>query len=178
MEKCTIRTHVLTALTEQDRTTKARLDALLLADLTATDEYQSACTLATYMALPHEFDTSLVIRRALADGKRVLIPRTRKTDRSMQMCAYDPENLTRTSFGLLEPSLDAPAVPLNEIDLIHVPAVAVNTGGYRIGYGAGYYDRFLASYTGSTLITAYRDIQLVEFSPEDFDVPAMRLLMR
>ena len=55
---------------------------------------------------------------------------------------YDPDNLVATSFGLMEPASDL-AVEKSEIDLIHVPGVVFNDEGYRIGYGAGYYDRYL-----------------------------------
>ena len=60
--------------------------------------------------------------------------------------------------------------------MIHVPLVAVNHNGFRIGYGGGYYDRFLSGFAGSTISTAY-DCQVCDFTPDSFDIAVQTVLV-
>lgn len=168
-----LRSQVLEAMKAIPETEKAAFDQSLLAQFVANPAYQEAKTIATYLAMPHEVDTSLFIQRFLADGKTVLVPKT-YPNRVLAFVPYDPEALAVTSFGLLEPTSDAIVAP-EAIDLIQVPGVCFNPEGYRIGYGAGFYDRFLANYGGQTLATAYA-CQRLAFQPEDHDIPVGEVL--
>lgn len=67
-------------------------------------------------------------------------------------------------------------VEKTHIDLIHVPGVAFNKGGYRIGYGGGYYDRYLADFKGMTVSTIY-PCQLADFQPDNYDIPIQEVLI-
>ena len=87
---------------------------------------------------------------------------------------YDPDNLVATSFGLMEPASDL-AVEKSEIDLIHVPGVVFNAEGYRIGYGAGYYDRYLSDFEGETVSTVY-PCQKHDFQPDSYDIPVKEVV--
>ena len=116
-----LRKTVLSQLTSQEPETKAEIDKNLLEKLIALPAYKDAQVIATYLAFPHEYDTSLLIKQALKDGKRLLIPKTYKQGQ-MIFVDYDPDNLVATSFGLMEPASDL-AVEKSEIDLIHVPGV-------------------------------------------------------
>ena len=121
-----------------------------------------------------EFDTGLFIRQAQADGKRVLVPKTYPQGR-MTFVDYNPNDLELTVFGIWEPRSER-AVEKSHIDLIHVPGVAFNKKGYRIGYGGGYYDRYLADFKGMTVSTIY-PYQLVDFQPDDCDIPVQEVLI-
>lgn len=79
------------------------------------------------------------------------------------------------AFGILEPIGDQP-VPKSTIDLIHVPGVVFDPSGYRIGYGGGFYDRYLADYGGVTLATAY-GFQLGDVVAEPHDIPVKELVI-
>ncbi|TWS94950.1 5-formyltetrahydrofolate cyclo-ligase [Streptococcus sp. sy018] len=148
---------------EQKRQANRRLlDAFLTHPV-----YQKADCLATYLSFDFEYDTSDLIKSAQAAGKQVLVPKT-FADGKMIFLPYDEDNLVRRSFGLLEPRMDKPVAEV-KIDLIHVPALVINYQGYRIGFGGGYYDRYLADFSGHTLVTAYT-CQLQEFLPEKHDV--------
>ena len=87
---------------------------------------------------------------------------------------YDPDNLVATSFGLMEPASDL-AVEKSEIDLIHVPGVVFNDEGYRIGYGAGYYDRYLSDFEGETVSMVY-PCQKHDFQPDNYDIPVKEVV--
>ena len=137
--------------------------------------YQEAKVIATYLSFPHEFQTQELIEQALRDCKKVLIPKTYSKGR-MDFVIYDPQQLVKTSFGLLEPQGDLEVVDVSQIDLIHVPGLAFTREGYRIGYGGGYYDRYLKHFTGHTLSTVY-PCQIRDFIPEDHDIPVQEVLI-
>ena len=137
--------------------------------------YQEAKTIATYLSFPHEFQTQELIEQALKDGKKVLIPKTYPKGR-MEFVVYDPQQLKKTSFGLLEPQGDLEVVDTSRIDLIHVPGLAFTREGYRIGYGGGYYDRYLEHFAGQTMSTIY-PCQIQTFNPDSHDIPAQEVLI-
>ena len=150
-------------------------------DQTLTDQflkhpfYQEAKVIASYLSFPHEFQTQELIEQAQKDGKKVLIPKTYPKGR-MDFVVYDPQQLVKTSFGLLEPQGDLEVVDASQIDLIHVPGLVFTTEGYRIGYGGGYYDRYLEHSSGHTLSTVY-PCQIQDFIPENHDIPVQEVLI-
>ncbi|MGV3011761.1 5-formyltetrahydrofolate cyclo-ligase [Streptococcus thoraltensis] len=152
---------------------KDRADAMLLEKLVSTTSYQNAKIVATYLSMVNEFNTNLFISQAIKDKKTVVIPKTYPNGK-MIFVKYDKNQLQKTSFGLLEPISDL-EVKKSEIDFIHVPGVVFSPDGYRIGYGAGYFDRYLADYTGDTISTIY-PFQLQDFKKEPFDIPVRKLL--
>ena len=137
--------------------------------------YQEAKVIATYLSFPHEFQTQGLIDQAQKDGKKVLIPKTYPKGR-MEFVVYNPQQLKKTSFGLLEPQGDLEVVDTSRIDLIHVPGLAFTTDGYRIGYGGGYYDRYLENFAGHSMSTIY-PCQIQNFNSEDHDIPVQEVLI-
>lgn len=174
MSKSSQRSQILAKLKHFPKEEKTAADRRLLAGLLASPAYREAETLATYLSLPHEVDTSGLIARAQADGKRVLVPKVLGLGK-MIFVAYDPDQLVAGAFGILEPTSDQP-VPKAEIDLIHVPGLIFDPRGYRLGYGGGFYDRYLADYAGATLATAYA-FQLGDLTPDPHDIPVKELLI-
>lgn len=156
---------------EQKRT----MDQVLTERFLQHPFYQEAEVIATYLSFPHEFQTQGLIEQALKDGKLVLIPKTYPKGR-MEFVLYEPQRLVRTSFGLLEPDGDVTVIDPSQIDLIHVPGVVFTTDGYRIGYGGGYYDRYLAAHGGHTISTLY-PFQIQVFDPDSHDIPVEEVLI-
>ena len=173
--KESIRAAVLQALDIQDREHKAAADKEMTALVLAHPSYQAAQTIATYLPMDHEFDSYGLIEAAQAAGKRVLVPKVVGPGQ-MVFLPYDPNQLVESYFGVLEPR-SGQAVDKADIDLIHVPGVAFNDRGYRIGHGGGYYDRYLADYPRATISTIY-DFQRKEFSEENHDIPVQEVIYR
>lgn len=111
----------------------------------ATDSWQRACTIALYASIQGEVETKALLNKALREGKRVSLPRVLGKGK-MVFCPISAETLlTRGPFGIPEPP-STDTIPGNSLpDLILVPGLAFDRLGYRLGYGGGYYDRFLAS---------------------------------
>ena len=154
---------------------KQFIDQALTERLLQHPFYQEAEVIATYLSFSHEFQTQELIEQTLKDGKKVLIPKTYPKGR-MDFVVYNPQQLVKTSFGLLEPQGDLEVVDASQIDLIHVPGLAFTTEGYRIGYGGGYYDRYLEHFPGHTLSTVY-PCQIQDFIPENHDIPVQEVLI-
>ena len=172
--KASIRKSVLKKMKGLEPDNKRKADQALIQRLRSLPAYQAASVIATYLSFPHEVDTSILIDAAQADGKQVVIPKTYPKGR-MEFVAYNPQRLKQTSFGLLEPEDGSEAIDKSEIDLIHVPGVAFQKDGYRLGYG-GYYDRYLADYDGATVSTIYA-CQEVDFLPASHDIPVKEVLV-
>lgn len=173
--KSELRKQVMQEMKALPREQKQFIDQALTERLLQHPFYQEAKVIASYLSFPHEFQTQEMIEQALKDGKKVLIPKTYPKGR-MDFVVYDPQQLVKTSFGLLEPQGDLEVVDASQIDLIHVPGLAFMTEGYRIGYGGGYYDRYLEHFSGHTFSTIY-PCQIKDFIPEKHDIPVQEVLI-
>ena len=173
--KSELRKQVLQEMKALPRDQKQFIDRVLTERLLQHPFYREAKIIAPYLSFPHEFRTQELIEHALKDGKKVLIPKTYPKGR-MEFVVYRPQQLVKTSFGLLEPQGDLEVVDASQIDLIHVPGLVFTTEGYRIGYGGGYYDRYLEHSSGHTLSTVY-PCQIQDFIPEKHDIPVQEVLI-
>ena len=173
--KAELRKKILQEMKALSQEQKQAVDRALTDRLLQHPFYQEAKTIATYLSFPHEFQTQELIKQALKEGKKVLIPKTYPKGR-MEFVVYNPQQLVKTSFGLLEPKGNLEVVDPSQIDLIHVPGLAFTTEGYRIGYGGGYYDRYLEHFAGHTMSTIY-PCQIQNFNSEDHDIPVQEVLI-
>lgn len=152
---------------------KEQADSWLTQRLLSSAAYQKAQVIATYLSMPHEVSTAAFIKQAQLDGKRVLVPKTYGQGQ-MIFVDYDQRHLQKSSFGLMEPTSEE-AVDKTEIDLIHVPGVVFNSQGFRIGYGGGYYDRYLADFEGTSISSIY-SFQQSDFEPDYHDIAVKEVL--
>ena len=173
--KLELRKQVLHEMKAISQEQKPAIDQALTERLLHHPFYQEAKVIATYLSFPHEFQTQKLIEQVLKDGKKVLIPKT-YPKRRMEFVVYNPQQLVKTSFGLLEPQGELEVVEASQIDLIHVPGLTFTMQGYRIGYGGGYYDRYLEQFSGHTLSTVY-PCQIQDFISENHDIPVQEVLI-
>lgn len=105
-------------------------------------EYAGSACIAIYAPAHNETDTSAIMGAAWAAGKRVLYPAVCGHDLVFRQ-VDELESLSEGRFGILEPCPTGVDHLADEADLIVVPGVAFDRSGHRIGYGKGFYDRFL-----------------------------------
>lgn len=136
---------------------KAELDQKILNRVVNLWQYREARLLLVYVSTPIEVDTRRLIERALRDGKQVAVPRCVPGTREMEFYQIHSLNeLSPGTFGVLEPAPVRRALITDfSRSLCIVPALAFDGQGFRLGYGKGYYDRFLARFDGSTVGLCY-----------------------
>lgn len=159
---------------EMDPAEKAGYDRQIFERLIATPFYQKAKALLCFVSTDIEVDTHRLISRALADGKRVAVPKC--LDRKGTMEFYEIHGLSELSpgeFALLEPDITH-ALPFTDYknSLCILPAFAFDRDGFRLGFGMGYYDRFLHRFTGMKLGVCYNSCIAPALPHGRFDVPA------
>lgn len=143
------------ALSEQERSV---LDDRITQKLLATSEYAEATTVLTYVSVSSEVSTRMFIECALRDGKTVAVPRCLPGHCLEFVAIASLEQLVAAPFNLLEPVKELPALTEDQKNnsICIVPALLVDTKGDRLGYGAGFYDRFLSTYPGKKICLAYQ----------------------
>lgn len=136
----------LAALTGEEL---ARSDEALFEKFLALPQVERAGTIFAFWGIPgKEPDTARLIARLVERGKAVGLPRMLPEHR-MEVRRYDPDRpLVPVRFGISEPGEDCPLLSREEIDLVLVPAVCYDRRGYRLGFGGGYYDRWLEDFSG------------------------------
>lgn len=145
----------------------ARANALA-ARLATLDALLGAKTVLGYSRIKGEVDPAPLL--AMHPHLRVGLPRVEDETLTLHD-ASDPAQLETSMMGVPEPRADAPRLDPSEIDVVLVPALAVDPRGFRIGYGMGFYDRLLPTLTNATSIAIVYDFQLVaEVPDEPFDV--------
>ena len=124
-------------------------DDALFARFLALPQVERAHTIFAFWGIPgREPETARLIRELIARGKRVGLPRM-LPEHGMEVRLYEPDRpLTEVAFGICEPGEDSPLFPREEIDLALVPAVCYDRRSYRLGFGGGYYDRWLERFSG------------------------------
>lgn len=153
--------HERDALLEEDRRARS---AAITERLMALPELVSTRTVMASWSFGSEVDTSGLIEALHAAGKRVVLPRV--DGREVAAVVYVPGDPTAaTSFGAMEPT-SAEIVRPTEIDVVIAPGVAFDRNGGRVGYGGGFYDRFLRTVRADTSVIGLAfAVQLVEDVP-------------
>ena len=136
--------------------------------------WKKAQSVALYCALPFEVQTEKLLLDAYAQQKKVYLPRVEGKTQMRFYCVQKDDTCIRSSFGILEPKPNAENLLSDgSLDLIIIPGLAFDRRGTRLGFGGGYYDRFLQSYPLSFRLGLCFSFQLllrVPHSPWDQDV--------
>ena len=148
---------------------------LLFRLLTDTDFYRNARSIYGYMSYNQEVRTLPILEQALRDGKRVAIPKCYGPE--MRFIWMEDLSLTeKSSCGIPEPVSDEPIAD-DPHALVLMPGMAFDAAGHRIGYGGGYYDKFLAAEPDHPTLALCFDFQVVEhLETEEFDIPVDAVL--
>jgi 5-formyltetrahydrofolate cyclo-ligase len=173
------KTELRRKIREQKRAmTEAEIDeksAALIRLLLDTDLYRNAKTLYGYLPYNQEVRTVPLLEQALRDGKRVAVPKCYGDE--MRFILMD--DLTKVEKGyanIPEPIADGPIAD-DETALVLMPGLAFDPEGHRIGYGGGFYDKFLASEPGHPTVALCYDFQMLpHVQTEEFDIPVDKVL--
>jgi 5-formyltetrahydrofolate cyclo-ligase len=137
--------------------------------VTSAREFKKAKTVMFYVSLDWEVGTELMIKAALRAKKQIVVPLVHRAKKTLlPVRIHDPNrDLAEGSYGILEPRPDLiEPFDVEKIDLVLVPGLAFDPDGFRLGRGAGYYDRFLKTLPPRTLkVGVAFDFQIVDQVP-------------
>ncbi|MED2843156.1 5-formyltetrahydrofolate cyclo-ligase [Bacillus toyonensis] len=170
-EKIRLRKQIIEHMNSLSEEQYATLSEQIAVSLYAQKEWVEAETIGITLSMENEVNTYPIIEKAWGEGKKVVVPKCNTGTRTMSFRQISNFDQLETVYMHLRepiPSLTE-EVNADEINLQIVPGVAYTERGERIGYGGGYYDRYLVRYKGKTLSLAY-DFQMVKQIPvEPFD---------
>ena len=153
-------------LREKYRDIRKNINADVSKNLLNWDVFKNAKTVFTYVSTKNEPDT----QKILNSGKDILIPVTFKDMGIIKPCVYyGQENLIKGTYGIYEPKTIT-VFEKENIDLVIIPGLCFNEKGYRVGYGGGYYDKFLSDYTGIKIGLCYEQCITKYDFQKDYDV--------
>ena len=148
---------------------ETRSDALCQKFL-ESDAYRRASTLYGYLPYNQEVRTWPILERAIADGKRVAVPKV-YGDEMKFIYLEDLTQVEKGYSGIPEPIADGP-VAEDQTALVLMPGLAFDPQGHRIGYGGGFYDKFLSREPEHPTLALCYEFQMVEkLETEQFDIP-------
>lgn len=165
--KAALRQRVLAARDALGEAHRRDAAAHITAALVALPAFRKAARVAAYAGFGTELDTAAFLNAVHANGKVLALPRVDRERRCivLHQVAASAE-LVAGPFGIREPRADSAGLSVADIDFMLVPGVAFDRNGYRVGYGAGFYDRLLAGRgAGLTCVAAAFDCQVVEAVP-------------
>ena len=140
--------------------------------LTSLDEFKNADSVLLFYPLGNEPDLLAVMSKAIELGKKVAFPISFPETSTLEF--HEVASIDEMKVGtykIAEPSFDAPLITITKKTLCIVPALAIDKQGFRIGYGKGYYDRFLASFVGVSASAVFDDFVCEALPTEATDVP-------
>lgn len=156
---------------------KADKDKIICDKLIGLDEYKQASLVLLYAALEDEINIDSVIEYSLSVGKSVALPRCTDNKGNMTFCFINSlDELEHGHFGVREPLITSKEVTDFSHSICIVPALSFDKLNYRIGYGKGYYDRFLEKYNCFSVGLCYNEL-IEEKLPIDIYDKAVDLVL-
>ena len=174
-EKKILRKEILTKRKNIDIVEKEKMDRKISDKFYESKYYREAKKIFIYISYDSEINTKEIINTALKDNKKIYVPRTEFKTKLMDAVEITSlDNLIESEYGILEPSLEERHINPNNLDLIVVPGVAFDRYGGRMGYGAGFYDRYFKRISKDRIkkLSLAYDFQILEKIPmNEQDVP-------
>ena len=155
----------------EDEKRKGDLDAEIQIRLLMSREYRAADTVLLYMARRHEIATSMILNAALANGKAVGLPVCVDDKTMIFRRITSVSELVAGRYGIMEPKAECEEIVPVEHTLCVCPALSCDMRGYRLGFGGGYYDRFLKDFPGTKAALCYADAIIPVIHSFEFDIP-------
>lgn len=170
--KQTLRQHIIAARENLPASERQRLSRAVIQSVCELTAYRQAHTVLGYLNFGSELASELWVQQAVADGKRVLLPRVNRA--SMHLDLYQVRKLEHDVapgfMGIREPVVERciKEEALNTVDFILLPGVAFTRDGARLGYGGGFFDKLLAHMPHQpALVAGAFSLQVVQEIPQE-----------
>ncbi len=159
-------------------TDKTYKDDTICNRLLHSEWYKKADTVLCYAALDDEINMDRVITQALSDHKKVALPVCIDDMGHMEFYYINSlEDIKVASFSVREPDATE-SIKVNDFtnSICIVPAIAYDVSGFRLGYGKGYYDRFLSNYISLSIGLCYNELLVDKLPADEFDLPVNSII--
>lgn len=150
---------------------RQEMEAKMHHHLFESDVWKKAKVVGVTLSQSHEWSTEPIIEEGWREGKKMVVPKCSPKEKEMEFYQLDDYGqLERVYFGLREPKPNETSkIEKNDIELLLVPGLLFDGKGYRIGYGGGYYDRFIEGYRGKTMMVASTKQKIDQLPMEEYD---------
>lgn len=176
INKKELRNQMIQTLKKISPTEKNRRAEAIYQELFASQIWQAAESIGVIISEEIEFPTAPIINAAFLAQKKVAVPKS-MPERKLVFHWIDPNTTFYTSkFGVHEPDTENEATK-EQIDLLIVPGLVFNHQGKRIGFGGGFYDRYLADYQGDTVSLLFSEQLSDEWQASAYDLPVKQLFI-
>lgn len=170
MKKNLLRKLISKKLNSISREERSIIEKKIQNNLFKSKVWNQADSVGITMSSSSEWDTKEIIKRAWKENKYVYIPKITTQMAFQQLKNFD--ELHKGKYDLLEIRHERRKVDKSKIDLLIVPGIAFNLEGYRLGFGKGYYDRYLNDFNKQSVSLLFEEIQLLKELPvENHDLP-------
>jgi 5-formyltetrahydrofolate cyclo-ligase len=176
--KRALRQRVLAARDALSEIERAAASAAIAERFRQRADFAAARAVLVTLPFRNEWDTRVLVRAALRDGKTIAAPRVDDATRMLELFAIaDPErDVALSRQGIPEPAPHCLPVPRERVDFVVIPGIAFDPNGNRLGYGGGYYDRLLPLMPGAARVAGAFDVQIVAqvpVGPNDITIDAI-----
>lgn len=152
---------------------RKRDSELIFSAVRNSDTYKKASVVFAYASFGSEVETKGFIIDALRDGKRIAVPLCNIEEKTM--CAVlikSIDELKKGAFGISEPVNRKNIVKPDDINMVIMPALSFDRYGARLGYGGGYYDRYLKDYMGYKVGVTFFECMADKLPCKEYDIKA------
>lgn len=178
MSKEALRKAMLNTLSQMTEMERKNVEKAIQRHLFDSSLWKQAETVGVTLSMDKEWDTKAIIEHAWLEGKKVCVPKSIHKTRGLHFYEITSfKQVEKGYFNLSEPIVsETERIEDSAIDLLIVPGLVFTDSGYRIGFGGGYYDRFLEDF-GQTTLSLMHSTQQVDFFPiEAHDIPVQHLI--
>ncbi len=172
MDKKCLRKELIIQRKHLDKDYRLKADQKIFENLVELDAYRLAETIFCFVSTEDEVNTFPIIEHALNSGKQVAVPKCMEKGIMQAYLIRSFKDLESGKYGILEPASTCPLIEPENIDFSVVPCLSCNSDGYRIGYGGGFYDRYLTKVSGTSAAICYKKMMMEEIPVEKYDVKA------
>ncbi|QED48635.1 5-formyltetrahydrofolate cyclo-ligase [Cytobacillus dafuensis] len=177
-EKQFLRKEIMAKLDNIEKPQYEHFSYLIAKNLYQDSYWKESKTIGITISKQSEVDTYQIIRKAWEEGKQIVIPKCLPKLREMvfrTFCQFD--QLECVYSGLFEPiEAETEEVSKSDIDLLIIPGLAFTEKGFRLGFGGGYYDRYLTEYKGRTVSLAFHPQIVSDLPIEYHDMPVNKII--
>ena len=178
MDKKELRKYAKNLLSSLSMDKRKEISAMLVENLTTSEIWKNANTIGVTVSGGLEWDTTPIIEQGWREGKIIAVPKCIPETRGLDFYRLEAfQQLDESYFNLREPIPEQTVkISKEKIDLLIVPGLIYDKRGYRVGFGGGYYDRFLADFPNKTVSILYSGQLKDEIPNEPFDIEVQHLI--